>query len=108
MVVIKRIGVMSFAKIEALLMAVMGLILGIIVAVMQVVDPSIAVASGPDPLLSMGFWIVLLLPVQYAVMGFIAGLLGSVFYNLFSGWIGGIEIELEEKGQAMASHKKRR
>ncbi|HEX8371163.1 MAG TPA: hypothetical protein VF585_00150 [Chthoniobacterales bacterium] len=36
-----------------------------------------------------------LFPLVYAVMGFIAGIIGAAIYNLFAKWIGGIEVEVE-------------
>ncbi len=35
------------------------------------------------------------MPVIYAVMGFVFGIIGSALYNLVAGWIGGIEVDVE-------------
>jgi hypothetical protein len=35
------------------------------------------------------------MPVIYAVMGFVFGVLGAWVYNLIAKWIGGIEVEVE-------------
>jgi len=32
---------------------------------------------------------------MYGVMGFIGGAIAALLYNLFSNWVGGIEIEVE-------------
>jgi hypothetical protein len=42
-----------------------------------------------------GVGFAVLMPVLYGVMGFIAGLIGALLYNLFAGWVGGFELELE-------------
>jgi len=43
----------------------------------------------------MGLFMILFVPILYAGMGFIIGLLGAMIYNLVAKWVGGIEIELE-------------
>jgi hypothetical protein len=37
-----------------------------------------------------------LLPLVYAVVGLALGIAGAWLYNLVAGWVGGIEIELED------------
>src|SRR4051812_3286370 len=44
--------------------------------------------------LMLGFG--LFMPVIYGAMGFIVGVIGAAIYNLISGWIGGIEVEIEQ------------
>jgi hypothetical protein len=44
-----------------------------------------------------GVGAIVFLPVIYGVMGFITGALGAAIYNLFSGMIGGVELELEQR-----------
>ena len=54
--------------------------------------------GGAPPLpfmLGMGMGFVLLLPVLYAVIGFVAGVIGAWVYNLLTKWIGGFEFEFE-------------
>jgi hypothetical protein len=36
-----------------------------------------------------------LLPLLYGILGFIGGAIGAAVYNLFSGIVGGLELELE-------------
>jgi len=40
---------------------------------------------------------VVVLPLLYIVGGFVVGLIGSFIYNLVAGWIGGIEVDYEER-----------
>ena len=35
------------------------------------------------------------MPIIYAVMGFVFGLIGAALYNLVARWIGGFEVEVE-------------
>jgi hypothetical protein len=43
----------------------------------------------------MGVGAVVALPVFYGCMGFIAGAVGALFYNLFAGMVGGVELRTE-------------
>jgi len=55
-------------------------------------------AHGGPPLpaiLGMGFGFMLFLPILYAVMGFIMGVIGAFIYNVVARWVGGIEVEIE-------------
>ena len=45
----------------------------------------------------MGVGFMVMLPVVYAVMGFVAGVISSLLYNLLTKWIGGFEFEFESK-----------
>ena len=95
---IKKVGVFSFAKIEAALGAIIGFIIGLIWAVIGTALFGIAETAGA--VMPRGFGLlfglaaVIILPILYAVIGFIAGIIIAFLYNVVAGWIGGIEIEL--------------
>jgi hypothetical protein len=40
------------------------------------------------------------MPFLYALIGFVMGALGAWIYNLASGWLGGIEMELQPPAAA--------
>jgi len=46
-------------------------------------------------MMAFGIGFALAMPVLYAVMGFIFGVIGAGLYNLVAGWIGGIEVDVE-------------
>ena len=100
--VVKRVGVLSIAKIEALIMAVFGLIIGVvsglffglISAVMSTASGGSAAAGG------FGILGVIVFPILYGIMGFCAGALGAVIYNFAAGFMGGIEMDLENAEQS--------
>lgn len=48
-------------------------------------------------MLGMGVGFALLLPVVYAVMGFIVGALSALLYNLLARWMGGLALEFEHQ-----------
>jgi len=42
-----------------------------------------------------GVGALVFMPVFYGVLGFVAGAVGAVIYNMFAGLVGGIELDLE-------------
>ncbi len=46
-------------------------------------------------LFGMGIGFMIMLPLMYAVMGFIGGVISAWVYNLLAGWIGGFEFDFE-------------
>lgn len=46
-------------------------------------------------MMAFGTGFALLLPVLYAVMGFIFGVIGAFIYNVIAKWVGGVEVEVE-------------
>ena len=100
---IRRVGVLSVAKIYASIFLVMSLLIsvpyGLIVIIYALVGGSVvggnagfAVGGGG---VVIGLLIMIGLPIMYSVMGFIGGVIGALLYNLFAGFVGGIEIEVE-------------
>jgi hypothetical protein len=106
MALLKRIGVGSFAKIYSLLLMVVGLLEGILYAVNYSVNP-LAATTYSNMGLNLGYSAIIVLPLVYAAMGFLIGLLLAWLYNSFAGMVGGIEVDLEVK-QPAPVHKKRK
>jgi hypothetical protein len=50
-----------------------------------------------------GIGIAVLFPVLYGVIGFAAGLIGALFYNLLAGWVGGFELETELRPKTLTA-----
>jgi len=86
MITLQKIGIMSYAKINAL----MGFIIGIFMGLFFMILPTNS-ELGQFKILSL-----LIFPFLYALLMFILGILTALIYNLASKWIGGIEIELEK------------
>jgi hypothetical protein len=97
--VLKRIGVLSMAKIAGVLYAAIGVFVGLGVAVLSSVAGMAGARMNPDmpgwagPLFGVGAIVVL--PILYGILGFIGGAIGAGIYNVFSGIVGGLELELE-------------
>jgi hypothetical protein len=91
---ITRMDVLSVGKIYAVTLAILGFILGIFVALIG----SAAATFHRPGMFGAGFGIasIIIFPVIYAIIGFIAGIIGAALYNLVAKWVGGIQIELKE------------
>jgi len=90
---VKRIGVMSAAKLMALAGVLFGLIVGVLIAVFSSAIPGAAEVPGGF-IYGLGLLSIIIFPIFYGVIYFISGALGALIYNLLAGWIGGIKIEL--------------
>jgi len=109
--ILKKLGVFSVAKLEAVIFAVIGLISGIITAIITTMAASwvsaVGTIVGPSgvpvaPALGgisagVGILAIVIMPIAYGLVGFIAGAIGAFLYNLIAGWIGGIEMEFDEE-----------
>ena len=99
---IKRVGVFSCAKIYSVTLAAFGIIIGVIYGLIFMVVGGAMMAgggrdSGPAGVSSfvIGLIMMVAIPIFYGVIGFIAGIIGGLVYNVASGFVGGLEIELE-------------
>jgi hypothetical protein len=99
---IKKLGVLSVAKMYAVIMTVMSLLISIPYGLfIMVFGMAMMGGGGRGGLAAGGSSIVIGLltmigvPIFYGVIGFIGGAIGALLYNLFAGMVGGIEIEVE-------------
>jgi hypothetical protein len=99
---VKRVGVFSYAKITAVTNAAFGVIIGVIYGLFFMVVGGAMMAGGGRGSSGVGvssFVIGLILmvaiPVMSGIFGFIAGAIGAFIYNVASGFVGGLELELE-------------
>ncbi len=83
--VLKSIGPLSVGKLYAVMMAVFGFFAGLVMALVGTLSP----AGG------LGMAAVIWVPLLYAILGFVGGIVGAWLYNLLAGWLGGIEMEFE-------------
>lgn len=100
--VVKRIGVVSAGKISGILYAGIGLVFGLFFSLFAVVGSAIGsfADEGPGAAgalfgLLFGLGAVVVMPIAYGLLGFLAGLLSAALYNLASRLVGGLEIDLE-------------
>jgi|HubBroStandDraft_5_1064220.scaffolds.fasta_scaffold723721_2 hypothetical protein len=91
---IKSFNPLQLGKMLAVMYGAMGLIFCPFFLLFSLFAPHSQGAHVPAVFL-LGTGFALMLPVIYACMGFIGGVVSGFIYNLIAKWIGGIEVEVE-------------
>jgi len=95
---IKKLDIISCAKIHAVVLAIFGLIVGLFIGAFSSLISSFS--DDADEVgfkfKSFGLFSIIIFPIIYAIAGFIGGLITGAIYNLVAGWVGGIKIELKD------------
>jgi hypothetical protein len=95
MAMVKRIGPASAFKVGLVVYGMLGLIAGVLCSVMGLAAVSFA-PHGHIPFMH-GFtslFALILCPLLYGIIGGVAAVLGALIYNLASGWVGGLEVDI--------------
>lgn len=103
-VTVRRLDVLSVAKLQAAIMLVIGLIFGAFGALFGAVGFLGFMASGDNAAnagAAAGGFVgivvgIALITLLYAVIGFIGGALGALVYNTAAGMFGGIRMVLDD------------
>src|SRR5690348_3309659 len=99
--VIRRIGPLSAARIAALLYAIVGLVLGVIVSLLSVAGAFATEGFAANPTLRPGVGVlfgvgaIVVLPLMYGAFGFVGTLVFTWLYNTLAKVMGGVEIDLQ-------------
>ena len=93
--VISRVAPLSLAKIALVLHALMGLVFGAFVSLASLAGAFWA-PGGEGTFMGALFGVsaVIVLPIFYGCMGFVVSLVTAWLYNLVSGMVGGVEIDV--------------
>jgi hypothetical protein len=91
---IRRIAPLQLGKIMALTYGIMGLIFCPFFLLMTVFATHLP-NNQRVGIMALGTGFALFMPVLYAVMGFVFGVVGAFIYNVIAKWVGGIEVEVE-------------
>ena len=95
MATVKRIGPGSAFKIGALLYGCLGLLFGVVFALVSVLGGALLMPAEAGVFrMFFGVGAIIFLPLFYAGLGGILGGLGAIIYNLVAGWVGGIELDI--------------
>ncbi len=97
---IKRIAPLQAGKVLGVLYGCMGLIFlpfFALAAVLGAFAPHAQTNQAAPVAIAAGVMLVIgiFMPIIYAVMGFVFGILGAAVYNLIARWVGGFEVEVE-------------
>lgn len=92
--VLRRIAPLQLGKVLAILYGILGLLFIPFALIMSLVASHVP-AEQRVGMFAFGAGFALFMPVMYALMGFLTGVIGAWLYNLVARWIGGVEIELE-------------
>jgi hypothetical protein len=99
--VVKRVGVWSVARMSAAIYATIGLIGGLFVGFFSVLGFGLASGSMHDSEMPqwlgsmLGMAAIVIFPILYGLLGFIGGAVTAAIYNLFSGMVGGVELDVQ-------------
>jgi len=92
--IVKRVGPLQAGKILGILYGAMGLLaLPFFLIAMLVTSQMPAPQRGIFA--AFGIGMMLALPVFYACLGFVVGVIGAAIYNVIAQWVGGLEVEVE-------------
>ena len=94
--VITRVAPFSAAKVGGVVYAFFGLIFGGFMSLAALAGAFAGSDGGPGAFLGALFGVgaVLLLPIFYGCLGFVMTLLSAWLYNVVSGMVGGVEIDV--------------
>lgn len=99
---IKKLGILSVAKMYGLIMLVISLLISIPYGLFIMIFGVAMMGSGQNNSMLagggsivIGLLVMIGLPIFYSLIGFVAGAIGALIYNLFAGIVGGVEIEVE-------------
>ncbi|TKJ17183.1 hypothetical protein CEE44_01455 [Candidatus Woesearchaeota archaeon B3_Woes] len=90
---IKKLGVLSVAKIQGVIMAFIGLLYGIVYTIFGNLSDVLAEAGAVG--VGLGYAGIIILPFFYGIFGFIGGAFVAFLYNNVADRVGGIQIELK-------------
>jgi hypothetical protein len=94
--VIKRVGPVSCAKVVAALYMIVGVAIGALISLGSMAGGMASEAPWMAGLgAAIGIAAIVVLPLVYGALGFVATLIGAWLYNIAAGIVGGIEIDVQ-------------
>ena len=95
MATVKRISPGSAFKLGLALYGVLGLVLGVIFALLSTLGGAFApgVQLGAFRVF-FGMGAIIMFPLCYGIIGGIGGAILAGLYNLVAGWVGGLEVDI--------------
>ncbi len=101
----KRLRVLAFAKFQAILTALLGLLAGVLYSFGGLILDSMVtlgwIVSDETPGLSYGtllaFGALIGMPFIFAIIGFVTGIIEAILFNIFSKWFDQIKLDFLER-----------
>jgi hypothetical protein len=98
--IVKSVGIMSVAKIMGLIYGCLGLVFMPLFLIVGLAG-SMA-GQGKTPFAGVfGIFLAIFMPILYGILGLLMGAIGGLLYNLFARLVGGFELELEVRPNAL-------
>jgi len=94
MTVLKRVAPASAFKVGLVVYGFLGLILGALCTLIAIAGIQLAPHARMPFLGRVGVLAIILCPIIYGIIGAFAATIGAAIYNLASGLIGGLEVEI--------------
>lgn len=104
--VVRRVGILSLGKVLGAVYALLGLVIGAIYALFALLFAVIGIAGAQQSSdafaggalgVVFGIGSIIFFPIIYGIFGFLGGLLTGFVYNLVTRFVGGLEIDVEQK-----------
>jgi hypothetical protein len=92
-VVIRRVGPLSCAKVAGLLYLILGFVFGAFVSLFALGGLLASQSEAPFGGVLFGAGAIVILPICYALFGFVGTLIMASLFNLVAGITGGIEVD---------------
>ena len=92
--IIKRVEPFSCAKLAGTLYAILGFLIGILFSLFALGGAGL-MGTLPFGGAMFGVGAIIILPLVYGCIGFVAMLVMASLYNLAAKWVGGVEIQVE-------------
>lgn len=100
MATLRRIDPFSAMKMAFCVYAMIGFVVGAILSLISLIGGFALLSSGEEGVEGMigilfGVGAIIILPIFYGILGTIAGLIGSLIYNMAASFTGGLEVDIE-------------
>jgi hypothetical protein len=92
MAIVRHLGPASAFKVGFVVYAILGFIAGLFCSTLALAGVPFAPHAHLPRL--VGLFAVVLCPILYGIIGGIGLLISALLYNLASGWVGGLELEI--------------
>jgi hypothetical protein len=94
--IIKRVGPLSCARLSGTLYGFIGLLIGGIFSMVAMAGGFASDTTASRGIAAaIGVGAIVVFPILYGVMGFVATLIGAWLYNIVAGIVGGVELDVQ-------------